>query len=373
MPRGTGPVRPPSSSAWLPPAGDGVTQRAAEPLEHRGLKQERAYLFTLVLEDLFGQEVQDVAVAAGERGREPGGIGLPAQRQGRQLQPGGPPLGAGGQRRHRRFRQAHAGHGHPLPEQRRRLVRGESQLRGAQLGQLPAAPQPGQHQRRVAAAGQHQAQPRRPVLDQEPERLVHCRRVDQVVVVEHQQRLARIRPGGQFVDQRGHQALVRRRRGRAEERAHPSGEPRPRLVQRGHTMAPEPRRIVIANVQRHPRHRLLAAPRPVGQQDGLAVPRRGADQHKPARQALVEAFRQPRARYQVRARPGHMQLGGQQDISLGGHLRWGREGRLNHVPTLPGISASNRARRARMRRHFRAAASPAGKEASPETDPAGQA
>ena len=28
-----------------------------------------------------------------------------------------------------------------------------------------------------------------------------------------------------------------------------------------------------------------------------------------------------------------MQLGGQQDISLGGHLRWGREGRLNHIPT----------------------------------------
>ena len=51
-----------------------------------------------------------------------------------------------------------------------------------------------------------------------------------------------------------------------------------------------------------------------------------------------------------------MQLGGQQDISLGGHLRWGREGRLNHTPTLPGISASNRARPARMRRHFRAIA-----------------
>jgi hypothetical protein len=69
-----------------------------------------------VLEHLLGQEVQHVAVAAGERGREPGGTGLPAQRQAGQLQPGGPPLGAGGQRRHRRFRQCHAGDGRLMPQ-----------------------------------------------------------------------------------------------------------------------------------------------------------------------------------------------------------------------------------------------------------------
>src|SRR5262249_6338411 len=83
--------------------------------------------------------------------------------------------------------------------------------------------------------------------------------------------------------QRGYQSLVRRRRGRAEQRPHPFGEPRPALAQRGHAMAPESRRVVIADVQRQPRHRLLAALRPVGQQDRLAVPRRGADQHQSAR------------------------------------------------------------------------------------------
>jgi hypothetical protein len=90
-----------------------------------------------VLEHLFGQEVQDVPVAAGERGREPGGIVLPAQRQAGQLQAGRPALGPRGQRRHRGFRQGHAGYGRLLPQQRRRLVRGEPQLRGAQLD--PAA------------------------------------------------------------------------------------------------------------------------------------------------------------------------------------------------------------------------------------------
>jgi hypothetical protein len=62
------------------PAGDGITQRAAEPLEHRGLQQERAHLLTLVLQHLLGQEVQDVTVTAGERGDEAVDVVLPAQR-----------------------------------------------------------------------------------------------------------------------------------------------------------------------------------------------------------------------------------------------------------------------------------------------------
>ena len=167
-------------------------------------------------------------MASGERGHEPGGVGLPAQRQGRQLQPGRPALGPRGQRRHRRRRRGpRRDTAAPCRSSAAASSGGESQFRGAQLGQLPAAPQPGQGQRRVAAAGQHQVQSRRPVLDQEPERLVHGCGVDQVVVVEHQQRLVRVRLGGQFVDQRGHQSLVRRRRGRPEQRAHPFGEPRP--------------------------------------------------------------------------------------------------------------------------------------------------
>ena len=105
-------------------------------------------------------------MAAGERRHEPGHIGLPAQRQAGQLQPGRPPLGARRQRRHSRIGQGHAGSGRHLLQQCRRLVRGEPQLGGAQLSQLPARPQPGQRQRRVRAAGQHHMQPRRPVLQQ---------------------------------------------------------------------------------------------------------------------------------------------------------------------------------------------------------------
>ena len=202
-------------------------------------------------------------------------------------------------------------------QQRRRLPRCEPQFRGAQLGQLPAGPQPRQGQRRVAAAGQRQVQPRRPVLEQEPERLVHRLRADHVIVIQdQQQRLICIRLAGYLVDQGRHQRLERRRRGRPEQRAHPLADPRPHPVQRGHRMPPEPGRVVVASIQRQPGHWMPAAPDPLGQQDGLAVPGRRADQDQSASPALVEPLRQPRARHQIRPQPRHVQLGGQQDIAL---------------------------------------------------------
>jgi hypothetical protein len=83
--------------------------------------------------------------------------------------------------------------------------------RGAQLGQLAAGPQPRQGQGRVAAAGQRQAQPRRLVLEQEPERGVHQLGADHVIVIQdQQQRLICVRLAGYLVDQGRHQRLERR-------------------------------------------------------------------------------------------------------------------------------------------------------------------
>ena len=298
-------------------AGDGVAQRAAEPVEHRRLEQERAQLLVLPVEHLFGQVVQDVPVAAGERGHEAGRIVVPAQGQRGQRQPGRPALGPGRQRRHRRIRQGRR----RVLEQFPGLRGSEPQLGRAYLGQLAAGPQPRQRQRRVAAAGQHQADPGRPVLDQERERLVHLPCADHVVVVEDEQDLVR----SQFVDQRRDQPLERRRRGRPEQRTKAVVNPGAGPVQRGHRVPPEPRRIIVGRVQRQPRGRDLAAPGPVSQQDRLAVPGRGADQDQPPSQALIEPCHQPRPRHQARPRPGHVQLGGEQGIGSRG-CHW----RLNH-------------------------------------------
>jgi len=140
------------------PAGDRITQLPGQPLQHRGLQQERAHLPGLAVKDLIGQVIQHEAVAAAERRREPGRIRVPAQRQSGQLQPGRPPLGAGHERLRRRGRQARSS---GLTEQRRRLIGGEAQVGGAQLSQLAPGPQPGQRQRRVSPAGNHHPQARR--------------------------------------------------------------------------------------------------------------------------------------------------------------------------------------------------------------------
>ncbi len=87
------------------PSGDRITQLARQPLQHGGLQEERAHLPGLAVQDLIGQVVQHEAVAAAERRREPGRIGVPPQRQPGQLQPRRPPLGAGHQRLRRHGRQ----------------------------------------------------------------------------------------------------------------------------------------------------------------------------------------------------------------------------------------------------------------------------
>ena len=128
----------------------------------------------LPVQHLLGQVVQHVAVAAGELRDEPLDVAAPLQRQRRQLQPGGPAFGALPQRRD----DVRSGRSSPVEaaQQLGGLAEREAQIGGAQLGQLPARPQSGQRQRRVAAAGQHQRGASRQVVQQELQRPVHVLR-----------------------------------------------------------------------------------------------------------------------------------------------------------------------------------------------------
>ena len=262
-------------------------------------------------------------MAAAERRHEPGRIRVSPQRQSGQLQPRRPPLGAGYQRLRRHGRQARP---RRLAQQRRRLLGGEAQVGGAQLSQLPAGPQPRQRQRRVSPAGHHHPQARRQILQQERHRLVHRPGIDQVIVIQDQQHLIRAGIGGQLIDQ-DRQPFRRTRR----QWAHPPGQPRPSPVQRGHRVAPEPGRVAVAAIQAQPRHLPPAAGGPVRQQRRLAESRRCAHQHPAPSQPLAERLHQTPARHKTRLRPGHMQLGRQQDILPGhGNPRRGRHRRISH-------------------------------------------
>ena len=90
---------------------DGVTKGTAQRVQDRRLQEKGADLLCLAREYLLRQVVQDVAVAATKGRHERRHVGLAPQRQGRQLQAGGPPLGPSRQRRRGRVRQHQAGTG----------------------------------------------------------------------------------------------------------------------------------------------------------------------------------------------------------------------------------------------------------------------
>ncbi len=80
-------------AAVLPP-GHRVTQGRRETIEDGGLQQEVLHSGRLALKDFVGEVIQDIAIAARKRSNQLPGIGVTAQRQGQQLQPGDPALGA---------------------------------------------------------------------------------------------------------------------------------------------------------------------------------------------------------------------------------------------------------------------------------------
>ena len=71
-----------------------VTQRAAQPFENRGAKHERLHRGVVCFEHLVDEEVDHVAALGPEPGHEAGPILDCLKREGREVEPGGPALGA---------------------------------------------------------------------------------------------------------------------------------------------------------------------------------------------------------------------------------------------------------------------------------------
>jgi hypothetical protein len=133
------------------------------------------------LQDLFDQVVHDVAFIAREGAHEPGGILPPLHRQRRQLQPRDPSLGPPLQGCNVGCRQAQP---HHLIEERRRLVRGETQVCRPQLRQLVARSEACQGQGRVGSGGNNEVQLRRQVLEKKRDAAMDRLGLDHVVIVQ---------------------------------------------------------------------------------------------------------------------------------------------------------------------------------------------
>ena len=98
-----------------------------------------------------------------------------------------------------------------------------------------------------------------------------------------------------------------------------AGEPRADAAERLDHVRPQHDRVVVALVERHPRHRprrRLALP-PRREQRRLAEAGGARDQAQPAPAALAEPLEQPLARDRLRRDERRMELGDQQDRRIG--------------------------------------------------------
>ena len=199
------------------------------------------------------------------------------------------------------------------------LDRGEAQPIDANLVQPPFQPEPGEGQRRVQPARQHQPQPARSVPEEDPQRILRFPSCQLVDVVEHQpDRLGKVVDG---IDDLTCE-VGDRCRGFAGELPQGAvvghgGAPR----HRGQHGTPEPPWVVVVLVERQPRRRRRRPmDEPVGKQVGLAVARRCADQNQCGFRGLVEQVEQARPRDEADRRAHHRLMGRN----------------VNHRPALPG-------------------------------------
>ena len=253
-------------------------------------------------------------MAPGEGVDEGGDVVVAAQGEAGELQARGPALGAGVERRHLVGGELESCH---LVEEQAGLGWREPQVGGAQLQQLASRPQPRQRQRRVGPGRHRDARPRREVLQEERDGVVHGGFGDDVVVVERQHRgpveLVEV------VDQAGQHRLGRELAAGLEQ-----GRGLGPGAHRGDQMRQEPTGVVVALVQRqpgNPRRRLVPGCQPLGEQRRLAESRRCRDEHQARghRPGRGEPAGQPGSAYQVGARRGDVQLRAQHhhDPSLG--------------------------------------------------------
>ena len=190
------------------------------------------------------------------------GYSVPSIRMADSRTPGRPSLGPRREDAEIPLREADAVDREHFPD----LRRCHGQVRRAQLVHLAGQPVAVQRQQRVAARGQHQAQPRLPGPYQAVQALQDFGVSEHVRVIDD------------------HDELGRRLGHRAEQRLDQvdAGPPRHRdrraalravaFPERGHEQAPEPPRLGVRRRRVEPGHPGAAAPDPVGEQHGLARP-----------------------------------------------------------------------------------------------------
>ncbi len=266
--------------------GQGLGQRAADGVDAGGVEQKVAVRARQSIEDLGHQVVPDEAVVTGEPGDERGRVALALQAQGGHPQSGGPAFRARLQRGDRCLVEVE-----PVrAEQARRLAAVERQGVGADLAQQRANAQDVQWQHRIRPGGEHDGQRGRHVQQQEAELVAHRARAQEVHVVEHEH--GRGRKLGQCVDQQRRE-LGRGRHAGLQLIERGAGRDSAGRAQARQHRAPQPVRVIVLALERHPADRPIRPRRPV--RDQRRLPGTGGPAHE-CHGRHADAFGQPRSR-----------------------------------------------------------------------------
>jgi hypothetical protein len=245
--------------------GDRVAERAAQPVEDGGPEQEPPDIVGQRGEHLVAQIIRDEAMPAADHGPVHG-LRMPAEGKRNQLQSRRPPFQSGmegtdllvGQSEPAQAIDKLAGFG-----------RREGEIVAPHLHELGARPVAGQRQGRIGPPGQHQVKGGRQVVEQVSDRLMDGLLVDQVVVVEDEDRLAG-RAGGEVDERREDGVAIGRRRPEEQaERALP--DLRSNRLPRRQQGAEKAVRPVVLFGDREPGDGVAAVVGPLSQQRRLAV------------------------------------------------------------------------------------------------------
>ena len=182
-------------SAVVPPCNR-ITQGTTQAAQNGGLQQEAAYTFRLVLQNFFGQIIQDKTVAAGKGFDEAGSVFMPPHGDRRELQTGDPSFGAGLQSGDISGREIQAHH--PV-KKFGGFGGGKAQIGGAQFSQLTAGTQPCQRERRILTGGDQQVHLPWQVFKQKSKSVVDRFKINHMVVIQYQEKM--IRNGGYLIEQ----------------------------------------------------------------------------------------------------------------------------------------------------------------------------
>ncbi len=215
-----------------------------------------------------------------------------SQRKRSQLQSGNPTLGALFQQIDHVRRQFEA---HHIIQKGGRFSGSEAQGRGAQFEQLAAGAQPGQRERRIGATADDHVHVRGEMLQQESHTAMNGGCADHMIVVQDQHALPIDRDHRVDDDRQNALPIQLGRRSQQLAGVCQFGNGTERVCQAGDQIRAEGDGIIITRVQRVPGHGDFPVQqrlRPLGEQRGLAVTGRRANQHQSSTRLEGELFKQ---------------------------------------------------------------------------------